>query len=48
MTTERPMFPPRAESVDSFFPATRYRKPEGGDLTSESSKPVGGIRKGAV
>ena len=39
MTIERPMFPPRAESVDSFSLQPATGQPESGNLTSESSSP---------
>jgi hypothetical protein len=45
MTIERPMFPPRAESVDSFFPQPRVGQPERTNLTSESRKAVGGLSR---
>jgi hypothetical protein len=38
MTIERPMFPPRAESVDSFSPQPGIGQPESQTLTSESPK----------
>jgi hypothetical protein len=43
MTIERPMFPPRAESVDSFShqPPVRHRPDEG--PISESPKPAEGL-----
>jgi hypothetical protein len=40
MTIERPMFPPRAESVDSFLPQPAIRQPESQTLTSESPTPL--------
>ncbi len=40
MTIERPMFPPRAESVDSFSTQPAIGQPESGNLTSDSPKPV--------
>jgi hypothetical protein len=40
MTIERPMFPPRAESVDSFSHRAAIGQPEGGNLTSDSPKAV--------
>jgi hypothetical protein len=45
MTIDRPMFPPRAESVDSFFPQPAIAQPESGNLTGESSKPVRGLSR---
>jgi hypothetical protein len=39
MTIERPMFPPRAESVDSFSPQPAIGRPESENLTSDSPKP---------
>lgn len=39
MTIERPMFPPRAESVDSFPAQPGTRQPETAERTSESRKP---------
>jgi hypothetical protein len=43
MTIERPMFPPRAESVDSFSlqPAINHRS--GGKPSGDSRKPTDGI-----
>jgi hypothetical protein len=38
MTIERPMFPPRAESVDSFSHQPGIGKPESTNLTGESGK----------
>ena len=40
MTIERPMFPPRAESVDSFSPQPAVRQPESQTLTSDSPGPA--------
>ena len=47
MTIERPMFPPRAESADSFSlqPATRQRKRA--RRISESRKPAEGLSRRA-
>jgi hypothetical protein len=42
MTLERPMFPPLAESVDSFSPAVAIEQPPGERLTSDSPKPSEG------
>jgi hypothetical protein len=42
MTIERPMFPPAAESVDSFSHQTAIGQPQSGNLTSESRKPAEG------
>jgi hypothetical protein len=39
MTIERPMFPPRAESVDSFSLQPAIGQPESGNRTSESPSP---------
>jgi hypothetical protein len=39
MTIERPMFPPRAESVDSFLLQPAIGQPESGNLTSDSPSP---------
>jgi hypothetical protein len=39
MTIERPMFPPRAESVESFSLQPTIGQPESGNLTSESPSP---------
>jgi hypothetical protein len=39
MTIERPMFPPRAESVDSFSQQPAIGQPDRGNLTSESARP---------
>jgi hypothetical protein len=43
MTIERPMFPPRAESVDSFLPQPAIGQPESGNLTSDSPSQFEGI-----
>jgi hypothetical protein len=40
MTIERPMFPPAAESVDSFSLQPAIGQPESENLTSESAKPA--------
>ena len=40
MTIERPMFPPRAESVDSFSRQPAIGQPASQTLTSESATPV--------
>src|ERR1700723_3395116 len=40
MTIERPMFPPRAESVDSFSHQPGIGQPESENLTSESARPA--------
>ena len=40
MTIDRPMFPPRAESVDSFPSQPRTRQPETGEHTSDSPSPI--------
>lgn len=43
------MFPPRAESVDSFSPSPATRQPETAKRTSESRKPFGGLsRRGMI
>jgi hypothetical protein len=39
MTIERPMFPPRAESVDSFSLQPAIGQPESGNLTTDSPRP---------
>ncbi|MGY4624569.1 hypothetical protein [Bradyrhizobium sp. USDA 4486] len=41
MTIERPMFPPRAESVDSFYARPATGQPETEKRTSDSPKPIG-------
>ena len=49
MTIKRPMFPPRAESVDSFSLQPGTGQPGSQTLTSESPKPAGGIgRRGLL
>lgn len=49
MTIERPMFQPRAESVDSFSNRPATRQPEAAKRTSESRKPFGGLsRRGMI
>jgi hypothetical protein len=45
MTIERPMFPPRAESVDSFSPQPAIGQPESQTLTSDSPKPAEGLSR---
>jgi hypothetical protein len=40
MTIERPMFPPRADSVDSFSHHPGIGQPESRNLASDSRKPV--------
>lgn len=40
MTIERPMFPPRAESVDSFSVQPATGQPETGECISDSPRPV--------
>jgi hypothetical protein len=45
MTIERPMFPPRADSVDSFYRQPAIRQPECGKLTGESRKPAEGLSR---
>ena len=40
MTTDRPMFPQRAESVDSFPAQPPTGQPETGERTSDSPRPV--------
>lgn len=45
MTIERPMFPPRAESVDSFPANPATGQPETGERTSESRKPAEGLSR---
>ena len=39
MTIERPMFPPRADSTDSFLPQPAIGQPESENLTSDSPSP---------
>jgi hypothetical protein len=48
MTIERPMFPPRAESVDSFLPQTAIGQPGSGCRVSESRKPAEGLSRRVV
>jgi hypothetical protein len=48
MTIERPMFPPRAESVDSFLPQTAIGQPGNGCRVSESRKPAEGLSRRLV
>jgi hypothetical protein len=48
MTIERPMFPPRAESVHAFPPQPAVGQPGGESLTSESSKPAEGLPSATV
>jgi hypothetical protein len=48
MTIERPMFPPRAESVDSFSPPPAIGQPESQSLTGESGKAAGGLSRRAA
>jgi hypothetical protein len=43
MTIERPMFPPRAESADSFSSQPATGQPETWKRTSESGKPAEGL-----
>lgn len=43
MTIDRPMFPPRAESVDSFSSQPAIGQPETGKRTSESREPAEGL-----
>lgn len=45
MTIERPMFPPRAESVDSLSSQTATGQPDSGSLLSESPKPAQGLSR---
>ncbi|EIG63490.1 hypothetical protein [Bradyrhizobium sp. WSM1253] len=45
MTIERPMFPPRAESVDSFSPQPATGHRENPERTSESRKPAEGLSR---
>jgi hypothetical protein len=45
MTIERPMFPPRAESVDSFSIQPSIGQPESIKLTSEPKRPVSGLSR---
>src|SRR4051812_20049617 len=42
MTIERPMFPPRAESVDSFAHQPATGQPETGERTTDSPRPITG------
>jgi hypothetical protein len=42
MTIERPMFPPRAESVDSFSPQPGIDRRPDGTPPSDSPKPAEG------
>jgi hypothetical protein len=48
MTIERPMFPPRAESVDSFSHQPGIGQPERPTLASESGKPAKGMSRRAA
>jgi hypothetical protein len=48
MTIERPMFPPRTESVDSFSAQPAIGQPESQTLTSESRKPAKGLSRRAA
>jgi hypothetical protein len=50
MTIERPMFPPRAESVDSFFPQPGIGQLDSQNLNlvSESGKPTTGLSRRAA
>lgn len=48
MTIDRPMFPPRAESVDSFLPRPAAGQHEKGKRISESRKPADGLSLGEV
>ncbi len=43
MTIERPMFPPRAESVDSFSHQPATGQPESGNRASDSPNPFGDV-----
>jgi hypothetical protein len=45
MTIERPMFPPRADSVDSFFPQPAIRRPAAKTAAGDSPKPVQGMSR---
>jgi hypothetical protein len=45
MTIERPMFPPRAESVDSFSPQPAIGQRERERRVSESRKPSEGLSR---
>jgi hypothetical protein len=45
MTIERPMFPPRAESVDSFSHQAGIGQPESAKPASESPKPAEGLSR---
>jgi hypothetical protein len=48
MTIERPMFPPRADSVDSFPLQPDIGQPESQTLASESRKPAEGLSRRLV
>jgi hypothetical protein len=48
MTIERPMFPPRAESVDSFSLQPAIGQRENGNRVSESRKPAEGLSRRVV
>jgi hypothetical protein len=48
MTIERPMFPPRAESVDSFSHQHGIRQREGDCRVTESRKPAEGLSRRLV
>jgi hypothetical protein len=48
MTIERPMFPPRAESVDSFFHQPDIGQPNSQTLTSAPAKAIGGLSRRAT
>lgn len=48
MTIERPMFPPRAESVHTFSPQAAIGLPESGNLTSESGKAAEGMGRRSI
>jgi hypothetical protein len=45
MTIERPVFPPRAESVDSFFTQPAIGQRENERRASESRKPAEGLSR---
>jgi hypothetical protein len=45
MTIERPFFPPRAESVDSFFHQPAVGQPDGQNRTVESRKATAGLSR---
>jgi hypothetical protein len=45
MTIERPMFPPRAEAVDSFPLQAAGGQPDSQTLTSDSPKPASGLSR---